>query len=174
MASERKGSKKEVGFDPLAGVLALVLPGGGHVMRGDLRRGVLIGVGVLGLFFGGLLIGGLSVIDRTSPRTETRLSFIGQAWVGPLAFAADVIHQTRFKVPASPGSSARRTPRPDESPAYTPSLGKANEIGVLYTLLAGMLNFIAFLDALLPPLSRSEHDEVRTSGALDAVIGGGS
>jgi len=168
-------------IDPIAGVLALILPGGGHVFQHRFKRGILIALGVLGLFFGGLLIGGLSVVDLKSPRTETRISFVAQVLVGPIAIAANAIHQSSFKTTVSPGVDNQGRPQPSViappgQNRLTISLGKVNEIGVLYTVLAGMLNFIAFLDALLPPARRAPvpATPVRTTGTLDAVLARGN
>ncbi len=175
-----------VGLDPIAGGLAALFPGAGHLYRGERVRGLCIAIGVLGLFVGGLLIGGISVVDRRSERLETRLSFYGQACVGPIAFAVDALHQTRFKG-WDETRSIRRHPLPGEviqngrlvqatagqAPPMRPSLGKVNEIGVLYCLLAGMLNFIVILDALFPTM-RSASVEPKTTGAIDAVLKGGA
>lgn len=74
-------------------VAALVLPGLGHVLLGQPRRGLAIAVGVLGLFFGGLLLGGIDTVDSR----EDRLWFYVHAFVGPLAFGADWVNQNQFK-----------------------------------------------------------------------------
>lgn len=50
--------------------------------------------GVLGLFIGGLVVGGIDSVDRR----EDRIWFIGQALVGPVAFATDWYHQNMLKV----------------------------------------------------------------------------
>ncbi len=98
-----------VGFNLVAGLAAAIIPGAGHLVLGEKKRAALIATGVLGLFFGGILIGGIDVIDSR----EDRVWFFGQAMVGPIAFGVDYIHQNRFKgVPSSyveglPGS--RRT-----------------------------------------------------------------
>ena len=76
---------------------------------GERLRGVLIAVGVLGLFFGGMLIGGIDVIDSR----EDRVWFFGQALVGPTAFAVDWAHQTQFKV-IDPNTRQLRTAYPGE------------------------------------------------------------
>jgi hypothetical protein len=60
---------------------------------GQVARGLLIAAGVLGLFFGGLFIGGIDVVDSQ----EDRVWFIGEALVGPLAFGVDALHQNHFK-----------------------------------------------------------------------------
>lgn len=164
-------------FDPIAGVLALAFPGAGHLIQRRYKRAFYVAVGILGLYFGGLLIGGLSVVDRQSPRSETRISFIAQAFVGPIAFATDYIHQNSFKTTINRTSNGKALPpviAPPGQNRMNLSLGKVNEIGVLYTVIAGMLNFIVFLDALLPSARRENKREdaepLRTTGALDAVL----
>ncbi|MDX2116470.1 MAG: DUF6677 family protein [Planctomycetota bacterium] len=138
--------KEHLEFNPLALVLACVLPGLGHAARGEVRRGLCIAAGILGLFFGGMLIGGIDVVDRV----EDKWWFLLQAGVGPTAFAADAVHQKMLKVPGPSGRP--QTPLPGAAagsgaPRITKSLGRVNEVGSLYTALAGMLNMIAIIDA---------------------------
>lgn len=150
---------------PLAGLLAMVLPGLGHVVLGQVRRGVLIAGGVLGLFAAGLFIGGIDAVDSR----EDRLWFLGQACVGVVAFGVDHLHQHRFKVDddgvlrsAWPGEvrQADGTPAladpadPSQRPPNIKGLAKMNELGTLFTTLAGFLNIIVVLDALFPPAHR--------------------
>jgi hypothetical protein len=159
----------------VAGVLAYLVPGAGHVYLGQTARGLVLGVGILALFFGGLFIGGLAVVDSKSGRLENRISFYGQAVVGPVAIAIDRVHQAAFKgydpaqrrvrslnpgeVRIAPGDPrnpngfaliARADPARGEGPPYERSQGKVHEIGLLYTVLAGMLNFIVIVDAAFP------------------------
>lgn len=169
-------------LQPVAAVLAVLLPGAGHLYLGYTRRAILIASGVLGLFFSGLFVGGIDTVDRR----EDFVWFIGQAFVGPTAFAVDYIHQHEFKV-IDPHSGIRsahpdeyRDPRtgapvriiPDPargptativdandptgahtrtiSPARPPnikSLGRMNELGTLFSTIAGMLNLICIIDA---------------------------
>lgn len=128
-------------LQPVALVLAILLPGAGHVFLGERKRGVCIGAGVLGLFLGGLLVGGIDAVDRK----EDFWWFTAQAGVGPVAFGVDAIHQS-LKV-TDERTGQKRSPHPDEDGAYTKSLGKINEIGALYAALAGLLNVIAVIDA---------------------------
>jgi TM2 domain-containing membrane protein YozV len=146
-------------FEPAAAILAVLLPGAGHIYLGEVKRGVLIGLGILGLFFGGILIGGIDVIDSR----EDRIWFFGQALVGPVAFGVDYLHQARFKVidtsnkgeprSAAPGetrdpATGRAVPAgPGELPPSSKSIARMNELGTLYATLAGMLNLIAIIDA---------------------------
>ena len=87
-------TEKHVALQPVAGVLAFVLPGLGHWYLGYARRGRLIAAGVLGMFASGLFIGGIDVVDRR----EDFPWFLGQAIVGPVAFGVDWVHQNQFKV----------------------------------------------------------------------------
>lgn len=98
-----------VGFAPAAGALAILLPGLGHLMLRQPLRALYIAVGVLGLFFGGLLIGGIDAIDRR----EDFVWFLGQALVGPLTFAVDHYHQNSLKV-IDPETGFRRSAGPHE------------------------------------------------------------
>lgn len=121
------------GFRPLAGIASLALPGLGHVLLGLPKRGALIALGVLGLVALGVLVGGLDAVDSR----DDRWWFIAQAPVGPVVFALDTLHQ-----------SLR------ESHEVVQGLGRMNEIGMLSIALAGMMNLIAAIDALFPPIRR--------------------
>lgn len=107
----------------VAGVLAALLPGLGHFYLGQTKRAVLAAVGVLGLFFGGVFIGGIDVVDAK----EDKWWFLGQAFVGPIALGTDWVHQNHYKLydvgataTSNPIIEARemparfRTARPDE------------------------------------------------------------
>lgn len=144
-------------FRPLPMLGAVVFPGLGHVLAGEVKRGIFIAAGVLGLFFGGMFIGGIDVIDSR----EDRVWFFGQALVGPLAFGVDWAHQNKFKV-TDPATKAVRSADPDEGrdakgfavkggkPPNEKSIGKVNELGTLFATIAGMLNLIVILDAGFP------------------------
>jgi hypothetical protein len=164
----------EESLEIVAGVLALVVPGLGHWSLGERKRAMLIAMGVLGLFFGGILIGGIDVIDSK----EDTIWFAGQALVGPLAFGVDYLHQNRFKVigpvdvrnpdgtistidrlrSALPteGRDAQGRAVPGGRPPNIKSLGRMNELGTLFATIAGMLNLIAIIDAALH--ARRERD----------------
>jgi hypothetical protein len=155
-------------FDPAAAFLGFIFPGAGHVFRKKTSRGVLAAVGVMGLFFFGLLIGGIDAIDSK----EDRIWFFGQALVGPATFVVDYAHQNNFKG-YDPATKTVRTGYPNEHRVYqydrwewveltqaemdqgmgppnTKGLGRLNEIAMLSVVLAGMLNLIIILDALMP------------------------
>ncbi len=158
-------------FKPLAGLAALIFPGAGHLLLGRPRRAALAATGVLGLFFFGLLVGGIDAVDSTEP-FPTKFWFVGESLVGAPTFIADTIHKARFKA-HDPGTGALRSGFPGEhrvveggravwealtdeqaaaglGPPNVPGLGRINEIAMLSIALGGMLNLIVFLDALMP------------------------
>jgi hypothetical protein len=119
-------------FNPMAAVLAWILPGLGHMSLGHRRRGALIMFGVLFLFIGGVLIGGIDCVDRKSDR----LWFLAQSVCGPIAFATDYLNQTYIK----------RLPFPEQYQSI--AINKPNEMGTLFCALAGLMNLVVILDAL--------------------------
>ncbi len=135
--NERPSESLQVG----AGLLSVVLPGLGHAALGDVRRGVLIGVGVLGLFFSGLLIGGIDSVDSKNDKWW----FVGQALVGPVVFVAD--WAGRSLSANDPGETAGEGWRDARPPSREKSIAHSNEMGMLFITIAGMLNLIAIVDA---------------------------
>jgi hypothetical protein len=111
----------------------------------------------MGLFLGGMLVGGVDAIDSK----EDRPWFIAQALVGPVAFGVNWVHQHKLKVVDETGRL--RSADPDEGrdpktgfavPGGTPpksmSIGRVNELGMLMAGLAGMVNLIVIVDAGFP------------------------
>ena len=153
-------ARTQTGFDLSSGIAAALFPGLGHVLQGERKRGLYAGVGILGLFLGGLFIGGIDVIDSK----EDRLWFFGQAMVGPLAFGVDYAHQRFFKgfdgterrsgYPGEALVDGHWVEQPGAVPPNRTSVGKMNELGTLYVCIAGMLNFIVVLDAMFPSQRR--------------------
>ncbi|MCI0363461.1 MAG: hypothetical protein L0219_06230, partial [Phycisphaerales bacterium] len=111
---------------------AWIWPGLGHLSMGHRRRGMLIMFGVLFLFVGGVLIGGVDCVDRK----QDFLWFLAQSVCGPIAFAVDLINQLFVKRMS------------DEARLFTIGLNKPNEMGTLFGALAGLMNLVVILDAL--------------------------
>tara|TARA_B000000441_G_scaffold127879_1_gene108085 strand:+ start:199 stop:651 length:453 start_codon:yes stop_codon:yes gene_type:complete len=122
-------------YRPGAAVLGWLLPGLGHIVIGQGRRGRRIMLGAFMLIVLGLLLGGIDVVDMQ----RDRYWFIAQAGNGPVAFLLDYLNQSMLKT-ASPDTQARLT-----------SLGHLNAIGTLYIALAGLMNIVVMLDAFAGP-----------------------
>jgi hypothetical protein len=150
-----------------AAALGWVFPGLGHLALGERARGIYAMIGVLILFFGGILIGGLDAIDKD----EDRLWFVGQAGVGPIAFAAAYANNSLIKsgrvgeLLPSPASSAAGPDRTPQKVSSLRGLAHPNEFGTLFAFLAGLMNLVVILDALVrvpaePTFGRRAEDRV--------------
>ncbi|MCA9293787.1 MAG: hypothetical protein KDA20_08235 [Phycisphaerales bacterium] len=133
-------------FQPVAAILALLLPGLGYVALGDLKRAIYVGAGILGLIAGGLLIGGLDSVDSK----EDPLWYGVQVLNGPVVIALDYVHQHHFKVVDAQGARVTPLPAPAGASAGKPgsrrALARVSDVGLLYVAIAGMLNLITIIE----------------------------
>ncbi len=130
------GDPSRSGWNFTAALAAWLLPGLGHLLLRQSGRGVILGITVGTLWLAGLLIGGISVVDRT----DHPAWFLGQMLIAP-SFAADLYrgklvreHEGRFV--------------PEDDPPFEPAYGRAHEQGTLFTSLAGLFNLLAIIDIL--------------------------
>jgi hypothetical protein len=127
-------------------LIGWIFPGLGHIVAGNVGRGLYAMAGVLILFVTGIAVGGIDCVDRT----EDRLWFIGQAGSGPIAFATSYANDALLKS----GSAAPMIEMPRSRPmgpevtvsAYK-SVAHANDFGTLLVFLAGLMNVCVMLDA---------------------------
>lgn len=117
---------------PLAGLLSWILPGAGHVFLGDMNRGILIFVTIATTFWGGIAIGG---VRTTVDPQRQKLWFMAQICNGSHAIVAGAW-----------GHAARKGA---SSAQLAHSEWKSLEIGLVYTGVAGLLNLLVILDALI-------------------------
>lgn len=113
-----------------------LLPGLGHFLLGQPKRAVVLGITIGTLWLAGLLIGGISVIDRS----DHPAWFLGQMLVAP-SWAANAYRAQL--VADHDGTFA-----PEDSPPFEPAYARAHELGTLFTSLAGLLNLLAVIDVL--------------------------
>ena len=139
-------------WNVVAAVLAWVLPGAGHLLLRQAGRGVLLAMTIGTLWLSGLLIGGISVVDRG----DHPAWFLGQMLIAP-SFVADAY---RARLVREHGGSFA----PDDDPPFEPAYGRAHELGTLFTSLAGLLNLLAIIDILYRP-STSRLVPGRVSGS---------
>ena len=140
MPDDRPPARDPATWNPSAAIAAWVLPGLGHALLGEGKRGVIIGVTILALWLSGLMIGGIGVIDRQ----RHQWWFLGQMLVAPSLGVTYVRSTFMVEAPSPQEYRAAGTSRI----AYQPSFGHPNEQGVLYTALAGLLNLLAIIDVL--------------------------
>lgn len=131
-AGEDGGGAREVGPAPaepdvarvlLGCAMAWALPGSGHAVLGRIGRGVLFGVIVLGLFIGGISLGG----KVYRPRAGDPLSYV--AAVGAAGVGVPYVVAQRAGLGVGDVRSA------------------TYEYGTTFTLVAGLLNLLIVLDA---------------------------
>lgn len=147
LQADQKSSKKTVQTAPpnlKFLVLAWICPGLGHIAMGDVRRGAILCITITSLFLSGLMIGGVGVLDYTLNRAW----FFGQMFNGQAVVLAVVRSKTMMSKPNSKPGSNDYMGTPAYPNAYEPSFGRPNEIGILYTALAGLLNLFIFYDVL--------------------------
>ncbi|HEX8915704.1 MAG TPA: DUF6677 family protein [Humisphaera sp.] len=153
-------------------VAAWALPGLGYALLGQVARGVTVGATVIGLFVFGLLIGGVRAlevpgVERAEARWErerseqdlrsSRKSFprqpavlddvrnkpwsVVQVLTGPVGLAG-----MAGSVWASQPDPSLKDGEPPRARGVE-SHARVNELAILYTAVAGMLNLLAIIDS---------------------------
>lgn len=117
-----------------AGLLAWAVPGAGYLFLGERTRGVIVLVVIAATFWAGIAIGG---IKNTVNPGERTLWFLGQVCAGSHALAALGLS----RLVADPESSGL-------PPSAVIAYGRAEEVSIIYTAIAGMLNLLVILDVL--------------------------
>ncbi|HEX4794023.1 MAG TPA: DUF6677 family protein [Humisphaera sp.] len=146
---------------PLVALVSWLVPGGGYFILGQKARGLTVGITILAMFFAGLLIAGVRCLEvpgytaggnrilsqgredgdwvlTNHPLDEIRSKpwTIAQIMAGPVDILCDM-----WSLNASRPIDEAGHPLGVRSHSHT------NEIGVLYTAVAGMLNLLAIIDA---------------------------
>ena len=118
---------------PIVALATWVVPGSGYWLIGQKARALTVGISIVCLFVLGLLIGGMKVVEAPPDMLKSPVNavsqkpwFVGQILAGPITLIASSIGH-------------------DEG--YFASHSRVNEIGTLYTAVAGMLNLLAIIDA---------------------------
>ena len=152
--------------DPLiAGVLAWLVPGLGHLYQGRRVKAALLCICILGLFVWGIILSSNSeigwgrVVYVSSRPKDLRLAYLCQIGVGLPALPA-LIQADRFyggKTPYWHGFMAPPTVDPGEpgdvsSDNLYHSCPRRFELGTVYTMVAGLLNLLAIYDACCGPV----------------------
>jgi len=139
---------------PLTGLVAWILPGAGHLLIGERRRGVIILLTIAATFWGGVAIGG---VRSTVNPAQKKLWFFAQISGGGHAVLAYLLGvRSRDGLTHDQLADAR--------------WGSA-EVATVYTGVAGLLNVLAILDALVrvdSPSRRRRPPEFSTAKARSA------
>jgi hypothetical protein len=134
---------------PLAGFLAWLVPGLGHLFLGERVRGLIYLITITVTFWGGIAIGG--VRETIDPKGRTTW-FLAQTCTGVQALASYSWAQSLRSHPEAGPAGA----------AHFLSVDTA----VVYTGVAGLLNLLAILDALI----RADFVPVRSRRAAAVTV----
>ena len=118
---------------PLAGFLAWLIPGLGHIYLGHRSRGLVFLVTVSATFWSGVAIGG---VRSTVDPQERTLWFMAQLCTGANTLAAWALNQRITLAHARAGEPTQQSP------------WMQADVGVHYTGVAGLLNLLIILHAI--------------------------
>ncbi|MFQ5494834.1 MAG: DUF6677 family protein [Phycisphaerae bacterium] len=137
---------------PVVGLSAWLVPGLGHILAGERNRGIIILVTIGVTFWSGVAIG--SVRHAVDPQRK-KLWFMAQICAGTHAIAA-----------LGWGEHARRGLNDDD---LAVSRWSSIEVAMVYTGVAGLLNLLAVIDALV----RADPSHRRAGGESGHAAGRG-
>ncbi len=137
---------------PLAGLLAWLVPGVGHLFIGERTRGLILLITVSLTFWGGIAIGG---VRSTVDPQRNYLWFMAQICAGGHTLAAYGLGESsrskHFKanVPDASYQRDKRVTQRLKSDLLSTANWRSAELALVYTGVAGLLNLLAILDAIV-------------------------
>ena len=114
--------KNHAGFLVVVGLLAWVVPGAGHFVLNEKKRAIIIFATIVLTFCTGLYIGSIGVVDPVAAKSW----YVAQIMNSPMVAILGQLTVTG---------------------AY-PCYGRPNEIGQIYTGIAGLLNLLCIVNAV--------------------------
>ena len=118
----RRSRESHIVFLPIVGLLAWLVPGAGHLLLGKNRHAIVIFVTVVLTLGAGLYIGSIGVINPVGAKPW----YVAQVMNTPAVAALGQVT------------------RQGDYPVY----GRPNEIGQIYTSIAGLLNLLCIVNAV--------------------------
>jgi hypothetical protein len=104
------------------GLLAWLIPGAGHFLLKDKKRALIIFATIVLTFCAGLYVGSIGVINPV----EAKSWYVAQIMNSPIVAALGYVATT----------------------GNYPVFGRPNEIGQIYTTIAGLLNLLCIINAV--------------------------
>ena len=118
-----RSKRTNISFLLIVGLLAWLVPGAGHFVLNEKKRAIIIFVTIVLTFGTGLYIGSIGVINPGEAR---------------LAYSAQIMNSPTVRLLGQLTT---------ETGAY-PVYGRPNEIGQIYTSIAGLLNLLCIVNAV--------------------------
>jgi len=120
----KRSKENNVVFLIIVGLLAWVVPGAGHYMLKEKKRSIIIFATIVLTFLVGLYVGSIGVINPV----DTKAWYLAQIMNSPIVAALGHLTAT--------------------APEKYRVFGKPNEIGQIYTGIAGLLNLLCIINAV--------------------------
>ena len=120
----KRSKENNVVFLIIVGLLAWVVPGAGHYMLKEKKRSIIIFATIVLTFLIGLYVGSIGVINPV----DTKAWYLAQIMNSPIVAALGHLTAT--------------------APEKYRVFGKPNEIGQIYTGIAGLLNLLCIINAV--------------------------
>ena len=131
-------------FHPVViGISSWLIPGAGHWQLGHKRRGGILFVTIQLLFWTGIAIGGIAVVDPAGSLPW----FLAQLGSGVSGIMASVSRSLLFGALHVSGEASLLQPAQFRA-IFVDIPPRSLEVGRLYSGIAGLLNVLAVLDAL--------------------------
>lgn len=165
-----------------AAFLSFLMPGLGQIYQGRIGKGLLFMACLYGMFFYGMYMGKWKNVylptDAEGEQTHfvvklrnweiadfkskflgnlwNRMPYAGQFWIGIAAWPALVHYYTPADQERLGGF--QKTPSNEELNDLQREHGKNWDLGLVYTIVAGVLNILVIYDALAGPAFRPESE----------------
>jgi hypothetical protein len=140
----------------VAALLAWLWPGAGHLYQGRTGKGLLFMICILSTWFFGLALAEGHSVYASNSTLARQLVFGCQLGVGapaaPALVQAVYLRDPNHTTPLWNGFMAPPADHPDQLSEWSKEYGILLDMGVLYTMIAGLLNILAIFDAYGGPL----------------------
>lgn len=173
---------KPANVSVLAGFLSYLIPGLGQISQGRVGKGLLFMICLPGLFFYGMYLGNWSNVylpdsfredrltmvpligRRASIALVDRLPFAGQFWIGVSAWPALAQYNDFWPVGEQNNPFWRdfqRAPSEERINELQRDGDKNWDLGLVCTVIAGVLNILVIYDAYAGPAFQGEAEPTR-------------
>jgi MFS family permease len=134
----------------LAALLAWLVPGAGHWYQGRSGKAAVFSLCIISMYFIGMVIGGGKVVYASWRVEDYRWHLLCQSGVGIMAIPAFLQHDSQGE--GILGSFLAPPRNTAELSNWHKETASGFDLGTLYTMIAGLLNYLVVFDAYSGPL----------------------
>ena len=136
----------------IAAFWAWMIPGAGHFYQRRYRKAALFSFCVFSIYLLGMLIGGGKVVYAKWDVEEKRWPFLCQVGSGIITFPAVIQAYRNTKNQPLLWNEFMAPPTAQRLSEWNRELASGFDIGTLYTMVAGLMNYLIIFDAFFGPL----------------------